>query len=62
MHSEDGANQRRGDTRCRIIGLGLETGGPWSESFIQTAESEHVTTVTTPLTLRSFPKRACALR
>lgn len=62
VHSEDGANQRRGDTRCRIIGLGLETGGPWSESFIQTAESEHVTPVTTPLTLRSFSKRACALR
>lgn len=36
--------------------------GPWSESFIQTAESEHVTAVTTPLTLRSFAKRACALR
>lgn len=36
--------------------------GPWSESFIQTAESEHVTPVTTPLTLRSFSKRACALR
>lgn len=26
VHSEDGANQRRGDMRCRIIGLGLETG------------------------------------
>lgn len=37
VHSESGANQRRGDTRCRIIGLGLETGarGPSSDCRVR---------------------------
>lgn len=44
VHSEDGANQRRGDTRCRIIGLGLETGarGPSPSSRLPSQSTSHM--------------------
>lgn len=42
VHSEDGANQRRGDTRCRIIGLGLETGARGPSSRLSSQSMSHL--------------------